>query len=58
MGNLGQLIEYYMMNKSQARNSFSASLWSVIAGFITIVVGGVWAYIADRMTSLLTLCPS
>jgi hypothetical protein len=47
-GNLGQLIEYYKMNKAQARNSFSASLWSIIAGFITIVVGGIWAYSANR----------
>ncbi|MBY5535918.1 hypothetical protein HFO42_19715 [Rhizobium leguminosarum] len=47
-GNLGHLLEYYKMNKSQARSSFNASLWSIIAGFVTLVVGGVWAYTAER----------
>ncbi|MGR8960507.1 TRADD-N-associated membrane domain-containing protein [Rhizobium leguminosarum] len=47
-GNLGHLLEYYKMNKSQARNSFNASLSSIIAGFVTLVVGGVWAYTAER----------
>ncbi|WP_412066387.1 TRADD-N-associated membrane domain-containing protein [Rhizobium sp. SYY.PMSO] len=47
-GNLGHLIEYYKMNKSQARNSFNASLYSIIAGFVTLVIGGIWAYTAER----------
>ncbi|AXA37893.1 TRADD-N-associated membrane domain-containing protein [Rhizobium leguminosarum] len=46
--NLAQLIEYYIMNKSQAKSSFRASLWSIIAGFVAIVVGGIWAYSAER----------
>lgn len=47
-GNLGHLLEYYKMNKSQARNSFNASLWSIVAGFVTLIVGAVWAYTAER----------
>ena len=35
---LNQLTEYYTINKSQARNSFTASLAAVVLGFITLVV--------------------
>jgi MFS family permease len=34
---LNQLTEYYTINKSQARNSFTASLAAVVLGFITLV---------------------
>lgn len=35
---LNQLTEYYTINKSQARNSFTASLAAVVLGFLTLVV--------------------
>lgn len=40
---LNQITEYYTINKSQARNSFRASLFAVVAGLLTIV-GGVWIF--------------
>lgn len=43
-GNLGQVLQYYVMNIGQARNSFRASLTAVIVGFVTIIVGVWWAY--------------
>jgi len=41
--NLNQLSEYYTINKSQARNSFRASVTAIIVGFLTIIVG-IWVF--------------
>ncbi|RRN71497.1 TRADD-N-associated membrane domain-containing protein [Agrobacterium deltaense] len=49
-GNLGQVLQYYVMNIGQARNSFRASLTAVIVGFVTIIVGVWWAY-ANNMSN-------
>ncbi|RWM94050.1 MAG: hypothetical protein EOR86_17845 [Mesorhizobium sp.] len=38
---LAQLIEYYAINKSQAKSSFRMSVAAIITGFITII-SGVW----------------
>jgi len=40
---LNQFTEYYTINKSQAKNSFRASLFAVVAGLVTIV-GGAWIF--------------
>jgi hypothetical protein len=40
---LNQITEYYTINKSQAKNSFRASLFAVVAGLATIV-GGTWIF--------------
>lgn len=39
--NLGQLIEYYVINKGQAKSSFRASASAICVGFLTIILG-VW----------------
>jgi hypothetical protein len=41
--NLNQLSEYYTINKSQARNSFTASMTAIVIGFITIIFG-IWIF--------------
>jgi len=41
--NLNQLSEYYVINKSQARNSFRFSVFAVISGLVTLVAG-VWIF--------------
>ncbi|WP_160009362.1 hypothetical protein [Rhizobium sp. 18055] len=46
--NLAQLVEYYLMNQSQAKSSFRASLTAVIVGFVTIICGGWWAYTSQK----------
>jgi hypothetical protein len=52
--NLNQLSEYYTINKSQARNSFRASLTAIVIGFITIIIG-IWLfYISDKPNPNLT----
>jgi hypothetical protein len=40
---LNQLTEYYAINKSQARNSFSFSVFAVIVGLATLI-GGIWFF--------------
>ena len=40
---LNQLNEYYTINKNQARSSFRFSIFSIVIGLITIVVG-IWLY--------------
>jgi len=40
---LNQITEYYTINKSQARKSFSFSVFAVIMGLITLI-GGTWLF--------------
>jgi hypothetical protein len=40
---LNQITEYYTINKSQAKKSFAFSVFSVIAGLLTLI-GGVWLF--------------
>lgn len=40
---LNQLNEYYTINKSQARNSFTFSVFAIVVGLAT-VVGGIWLF--------------
>lgn len=41
--NLNQLSEYYAINKSQARSSFRFSVFAVVTGFITLIIG-IWIF--------------
>src|SRR5262249_36326180 len=52
--NLNQLSEYYTINKSQARNSFRASVTAIIIGFITIIVGIWFFYFSEHPNQNLT----
>lgn len=45
---LNQLNEYYTINKSQARNSFLASVFAIIVGFLVIVGGIILYYTATQ----------
>ncbi|RNJ46932.1 hypothetical protein DNR46_03400 [Mesorhizobium japonicum] len=38
---LAQLVEYYVINKGQAKSSFRVSLMAIVVGFVTIIAG-VW----------------
>ena len=40
---LNQLNEYYTINKSQARNSFTFSVFAIVVGLATLV-GGIWIF--------------
>lgn len=40
---LNQLNEYYSINKSQARNSFTFSVFAIVVGLATLI-GGVWLF--------------
>ncbi|MDD2775314.1 MAG: hypothetical protein PHU06_05110 [Gallionella sp.] len=40
---LNQLNEYYTINKSQARNSFTFSVFAIIVGLATLL-GGIWIF--------------
>jgi hypothetical protein len=40
---LNQITEYYTINKSQARKSFSFSVFAVVSGLATLI-GGVWLF--------------
>jgi hypothetical protein len=40
---LNQITEYYTINKSQARNSFSFSVFAVVTGLLTLI-GGIWLF--------------
>ena len=52
--NLNQLNEYYVINKSQAKGSFRASICAIVIGFATIVIG-VWIfYLSDKPNNNLT----
>lgn len=42
--NVGELREYYVINKQQARNSFSAALFISILGFILFATGIIITY--------------
>jgi len=44
--NLNQTTEYYTINKSQARNSFGASITAIVAGLITLLAG-IWLIYFD-----------
>ena len=41
--NLNQVNEYYTINKSQARSSFRFSIFAIIIGLLTILIG-IWLY--------------
>jgi hypothetical protein len=47
--NLGQLLEYYIINKGQAKSSFRASTMSIAVGFLTII-GGIWLSYSGRLS--------
>jgi len=52
---LNQITEYYTINKSQARNSFTLSVFAIVAGLLTIV-SGVWIfYFGQKQDTGLTL---
>ena len=40
---LNQITEYYTINKSQARNSFTFSVFAMVSGFVTLI-GGIWIF--------------
>ncbi|MGC2695655.1 MAG: hypothetical protein WA738_07685 [Candidatus Angelobacter sp.] len=40
---LNQITEYYTINKSQARKSFSFSVFAVVMGLVTLI-GGAWLF--------------
>jgi hypothetical protein len=40
---LNQITEYYTINKSQARNSFSFAVFAVVMGLLTLI-GGIWLF--------------
>src|SRR5699024_6177458 len=44
--NLNQTTEYYTINKSQARNSFGASITAIVTGLITLLAG-IWLIYFD-----------
>jgi hypothetical protein len=48
--NLNQLSEYYTINKSQARNSFRASVTAIVIGFFTIIIG-IWVFYWSKASS-------
>ena len=52
---LNQITEYYTINKSQARNTFTASMAAVIVGLIAIFVGIVLNYSQPQHTTVATL---
>ena len=43
--NVGELREYYVINKQQARNSFSAALFISFLGFILFAAGVILTYV-------------
>ncbi len=49
--NLNQTTEYYTINKSQARQSFRASMIAIIAGLITILIGIWFMYFKGNVTA-------
>ncbi|RPF55264.1 TRADD-N-associated membrane domain-containing protein [Aquisalibacillus elongatus] len=49
--NLNQTTEYYTINKSQARKSFTASVTAIVAGLITILVGIWLIYFKENITT-------
>ncbi|PES54349.1 TRADD-N-associated membrane domain-containing protein [Bacillus thuringiensis] len=48
--NLNQTTEYYTINKSQARQSFRASIFAIIIGLITLVVGIWFMFFKENIT--------
>ena len=50
---LNQLIEYYTINKGQARSSFRFSLFAIVLGLLTITVG-IWFYYLGKTNIELT----
>jgi len=50
---LNQLIEYYTINKGQARSSFKFSLFAIVIGLLTITVG-IWFYYLGKTNIELT----
>ncbi len=40
---LNQITEYYTINKSQARSSFTFSVFAIVVGLITLI-GGIWIF--------------
>ena len=51
--NVAELREYYVMNKQQARNSFSAALSISILGFLLFSTGLVMAYIYPERSNVI-----
>jgi hypothetical protein len=48
---LAQLDEYYVINKKQARNSFSSSMFAIVVGLATLV-GGIWVFYLQPQPNL------
>lgn len=48
--NLAQAVEYYVINKRQAKSSFNMSAFAIIVGFLTIIIG-VWLSYANQLTN-------
>lgn len=55
---LNQLNEYYVINKSQARNSFRFSVFAVVAGLITLISGIWYFYLRSQPNVELTIISS
>lgn len=48
--NLNQTTEYYTINKSQAKQSFRASIFAIVIGLITLVVGIWFMFYKENIT--------
>lgn len=48
--NLNQTTEYYTINKSQAKQSFRASIFAIVIGLITLVVGIWFMFFKENIT--------
>lgn len=53
--NLNQLSEYYVINKSQARNSFRFSVFAVVTGLLTLLAGVWFFYLRTRPNIEMTI---
>lgn len=51
---LNQLTEYYVINKSQAKNSYTFSLFAIVLGLITIITGVGVFYLQSNQNLQLT----
>ncbi|MGH0950692.1 TRADD-N-associated membrane domain-containing protein [Bacillus mycoides] len=52
--NLNQTTEYYTINKSQAKQSFRASIFAIVIGLITLVVG-IWFMFSKENITMATI---
>jgi hypothetical protein len=48
--NLAQVVEYYVINKGQAKRSFQMSVSAIIVGFLTIIAG-IWLSYGNQLTN-------